>query len=299
MDLIITRELANIYICKAIEKMLLAEFKVLHIINRYAALPVKHLIRVLEVSSNDRISAMCCNNINIYYIADCHMYVYDYNTHVLVKCITYCANTPRQIKLTYSNDIIHLSYDKYDYTIYKLFNAKYYYLINTFKIKKTTYIKYWHYEPVRMIDNALSAIKAEYTASIYESRSNNVIEHAYHHELFPSQRYYFKHDTYSSKILNNILLIYSSNAYYIYYIDELINNGLNDHIMEIPCDDNCINMLLYCDILYIVNSRSIVTTDLNKKTYYVILYKNKYTTSCIAPNGNLLLANNKTIDEYF
>ena len=317
MDLIITRELANIYICKTIEKMLLAEFKVLHIINSYAALPVKHLIKSFP-SSEKHITAMCCTNTYIYqaieYFGD--IYVYNYKTNECVAKILFYNDFEQydNIKLTYCNGIVHYSYNIRNYKKYILINAETHEIINTFNVIETTYLVFCDLfadedgvvseEYGVVLEEGMSAIAGEYMYSVYNEHSDSTNEFRYYGDNYSFSHviYYFKHETHTFTICNNILVIYSTDTINIYYIDELVHD-LNDHIMAIPRNDAYYSefLLQYNNILYIVEWKNFIAIDLNKKTYYIIPYTGRYTAGCIAPNGNLLLANNKflTINEYF
>jgi hypothetical protein len=261
--------------------MLLAEFKVLRIINAYAALPVKHLIRKIPVT--EYIKTMCCTPKYIYCLVfSTVLHVYSYTTGDLIKVVECNIKKHIRSELKYCNGIVHLSYRIANYvSTYMLIDAETHTVINTFDVKKITYT---HYE----VDGVVSEDKYNptyitarciYCASSYEDMYIAV--------------YYFKHRVVSYKIIGDILIVYSTVKKYIYYIDMLETDVLNNYIMVAPHIDaaHCDSVALRLgNVLYLSEFNGITVIDLNKKTSYVIKHTAMINNmACLTPAGNLLV----------
>ena len=306
MDLITTRELASVYICKAIERMSLAEFKVLRHIFAYAALPASHLIKIRH--GYKYMSAMCCTHKYIYYYVignPSYIYVRSYITNKLVTKIKFLDYFNYSANLKYCNGIVHFSLYTYDHTIYKLIDAENHTVINTFKITDILYMKYSeHIADAPPPPGTISTLETSY----FHHDEDEHLEYTYSVEFCidgcVSKIYHFKHDINLFDRHGNILFIYSSSECYIYYIDTLLDYDLNDYIVSWPRGNR--NMYSFvvqlANILYVVEDKQIIIIDLIKKTIINrIDCIDYYVDGCLAPNGNLLLIKDSSsiIHEYF
>ena len=105
-ELKLTKELANVYICKAIEKMPLAEFKVLHIIDNYANPDLKY---ILVHSQSINIYAYCIRYVNnqIYLFTINSIYVYvNYNLITTIEIPEYVCDSG-QFDIVQIDNILH------------------------------------------------------------------------------------------------------------------------------------------------------------------------------------------------
>jgi hypothetical protein len=301
-ELNLVKELAIIYICKAFERLALAEFKTIHIINAYAALPATHLIRSLPASKH--IAAMCCTPKYIYYTIDGFgdIYIISYVTNKLIANIEFFDDFKQydNLKLLYCNGIVHFSYDEANYTIYKLIDAETHTIINTFKITDILYTKYITDAP--LID-AVSALKTRYVHCDYVEHADYICEIDFDVDGCVSKIYHFKHSIRTFSTYDNILIIYSDNLCYMYYIDMLLDDSINTSVMSWPRKNRILfrTILQLANVLYVIERNQIIIIDLTKKTINTIDHNKSYTAGCFTPNGNLLLASNKSsaIDEYF
>jgi hypothetical protein len=160
-----------------------------------------------------------------------------------------------------------------------LIDAETHMVINTFNIKKITYTNYEVDDVDENKSSTYLTARCIYCASSYEDMYTTV--------------YYFKHRVVSYKIIGDILIIYSTVKKYIYYIDMLEAEVLNNYIMVAPHIDTAHHnstALRLGNLLYLAESNGITVIDLDKKTSYVIKHTGMYNNiSCLTPNGNLLV----------